>query len=268
MSPVKKAAQSHGISVEQPEKLRNEEVIAAMRMYRPDVIVVAAYGLLIPGEILRIPPFGCINIHPSLLPLYRGASPISSAILNGAVQTGVTIMLLDEGMDTGPILSQAEVPIHDADTAATLGEKLAVAGAQLLADTLPQWFAGIIKPQPQDDSRATVTKQAAKDDGRIDWSLPAIKLWRQVRAYNPWPGSFTSWQGKRLRVIEARAAVTAEKTEPGKVMLLQEEGKRRIVVGTGEGVLELIQVQLEGKKALPIHDFILGCPDFSNCQLG
>ncbi len=277
MSPVKQAAQVRGLSIEQPERLRNPDVIAALRGYAPDVIVVAAYGLMIPKEILTLPQFGCVNIHPSLLPVYRGASPVSTAILNGDAATGITIMLLDEGMDTGPILSQIEIPISAEDTTGTLTDRLAGVGARLLVETLPRWLSGAIKPQPQDDSRAVITKQITKDDGRIDWSLSAVDLWRQVRAYSPWPGSFTLWQGKRLRIDAAEpvtaASAAAGKVEPGMVVSVQRNGATRggpahIGVGTGEGILELLRVQLEGKKVMPIRDFILGYRDFIGSRLG
>ncbi|HAV10255.1 MAG TPA: methionyl-tRNA formyltransferase [Dehalococcoidia bacterium] len=268
MSPVKQTALAHGLPVEQPERLRDPDVISSLRECAPDVIVVAAYGLMVPKEILTLPQHGCINIHPSLLPRYRGASPVSTVILNGDSSTGVTIMLLDEGMDTGPILAQIEVPISDSDTTGTLTDTIAVAGARLLIDTMPRWLSGEIKPQPQDNSRAVNTRQVSKDDGRIDWSLPAAELGRQVRAYNPWPGSYTLWQGKRLRIDMAGTAVAAGSAEPGRVVSVQRDGASHIAVGTGSGLLVLLSVQLEGKKVTPIHDFIRGYQAFIGSCLG
>ncbi len=266
-SPVKQTALAHGLPVKQPEKLRNPDVIATLRGYAPDVIVVAAYGLMIPKEILALPHCGCVNIHPSLLPLYRGASPVSTAILKGDAATGVTIMLLDEGMDTGPILAQIEIPISAADTTGTLTDTLAGVGARLLFETLPHWLSGEIKPQPQDNRRAVNTRQVSKDDGQIDWSISAAELWCQIRAYNPWPGSYTRWLGKRLRIDAAGLGITADPVEPGRVVSVQRDGATHIGVGTGDGILELLRVQLEGKKVVSIRDFVQGHREFIGSRL-
>ncbi|MBM3183331.1 MAG: methionyl-tRNA formyltransferase, partial [Chloroflexi bacterium] len=176
-SPVKQVAVSRGIRVMQPDSLRGEGVVEELASLAPELVVVAAYGQILPRAVLSLPRFGCVNIHPSLLPKYRGSSPIASAIMHGDDATGVTVMLLDAGMDTGPLLKQAKVPISAEDTTGSLTTKLAQIGARLLLETLPQWLEGRITPQPQDESRASYTKQIAKEDGEMDWQLSAVELW-------------------------------------------------------------------------------------------
>ena len=187
--PVKQAALALGLPVLQPPTLRDPEVLERLRALAPEAIVAVAYGQLLRPELLEVPPKGVLNVHPSLLPRWRGASPIAGAILGGDEETGVTIMLMDAGMDTGPILSQRRHPVSSHDTTGSLTEALATIGADLLADTLPRWLAGDIEAQPQDDSLATVTSLVRKEDGALDWTLPAHRLWLRVRAYNPWPGA-------------------------------------------------------------------------------
>lgn len=267
-SPVKELALSRGIEVVQPVSLKDKSVVEHIENLKPDLLVVAAYGRIITPEILCIPEFGCINIHPSLLPHYRGSSPIVEPILQGDQVTGVTIMLLDRGMDTGPILAQKEVPVSDEDTAGSLTEKLAEIGAGLLMQTLPRWITGKIEPQPQDESKASYTRIINKEDGEIDWHLPAIDLWRHVRAFNPWPGSYTRWQGKLLRIIEAIPVAAKDTVEEGRVIALKQERKSDIAVGTGDGYLCLIKVQMEGKRVMPADEFVRGQRDFIGSQLG
>lgn len=267
-SPVKELALSRGIEVVQPVSLKDKSVVEHIENLKPDLLVVAAYGRIITPEILCIPEFGCINIHPSLLPHYRGSSPIVEPILQGDQVTGVTIMLLDRGMDTGPILAQKEVPVSDEDTAGSLTEKLAEIGAGLLMETLPRWITGKIEPQPQDESKASYTRIINKEDGEINWHLPAIDLWRRVRAFSPWPGSYTRWQGKLLRIIEAIPVSAKDPVEEGRVIALKQERKSDIAVGTGDGYLCLIKVQMEGKRVMPADEFVRGQRDFIGSQLG
>lgn len=260
--PVKKAAIARGLNVRQPIKLRAEEYVAELANLAPELIVVAAYGHILPPEVLKLPEHGCINVHPSLLPQYRGSSPVASAILQGENVTGVTIMLLDKGMDSGPILRQTKVPISIKDTTGTLTANLATIGAQLLLETISDWLEARIEPQPQDESRATYSRQIAKEDGEIDWQLSALELWRSVRAFNPWPGSYTSWAGKRLKIIQA-VPLNGEKTdETGKVIALQRSLPAPVGVITGDGILGLLRVQLEGKKEMSATEFMLGQRDF------
>jgi methionyl-tRNA formyltransferase len=262
MSPVKESALHHCLKVVQPETLRSTEVTEQISRYKPELIVVAAYGKLIPKEILDIPPYGCINVHPSLLPAYRGSSPIQTAILNGDKVTGVTIMLLDAGMDSGPIMRQVEVPIGPDDTAGTLNETLADASAQLLAGTLPDWLTGKIEAQPQDESKASYTKPIEKEDGRIDWNLSAEDLWLRVRAFNPWPGCYTTWKEKTLRIDGAIPLSGEGSGQAGRIVDLPHSSAAPVGVECGQGILGLLTVQLEGKRKMPAEEFIRGQRDF------
>jgi len=249
----------------QPTTFRQPEPVAALSALAPDVIVVAAYGLILPQAVLDIPPHGCLNVHGSLLPKYRGAAPIPAAILAGDDETGVTIMLMDAGMDTGPILSQATCPIEPQDTTGTLTAKLAELGAALLAETLPRWLAGEIEPQPQAHELASYAPMIRKADGRIDWTLPAAQIARQVRAYQPWPGATTFWNGKPLKLLKAQPLPqVAVKEGPGRVLAW---GDAAAVV-TGKGLLLLEEVQLAGRRPLPIGDFLRGQRGFVGSVLG
>jgi len=261
-APVKQAAIARGLEVLQPVKLEDKASMAVLAKLAPELIVVAAYGHILPPGVLKLPVRGCINVHPSLLPQYRGSSPVASAILQGENVTGVTIMLLDEGMDSGPILRQIKVPISTEDTTGTLTANLATIGAQLLLETISDWLEARVEPQPQDESRATYSRQIAKEDGEIDWWLSALELWRSVRAFNPWPGSYASWAGKRLKIIQA-VPLNGEKTdETGKVIALQRSLPAQVGVITGDGILGLLRVQLEGKKEMSATEFLLGQRDF------
>jgi methionyl-tRNA formyltransferase len=264
-SPVKKTALAHELPLLQPSSLRQPEAAAELRELAPDVIVVAAFGQILPPEVLGIPPHGCLNVHASLLPRYRGAAPIAAAILAREKQTGVTLMLMDEGMDTGPILAQAECEIEPQDTAGSLSVKLAHLGANLLVETLPRWLDGQIAPQPQDDSLATYCQMVTKKDGLIDWSLPATDLWLRVRAYHPWPGTYTYWRGKLLKILRARpVTIGPSGEEPGRVISLDDG----VAVVTGTDALLLEEIQLAGKKALAAREFIRGQRDFIGSVLG
>jgi methionyl-tRNA formyltransferase len=260
---VRKWAEEHGVLVYQPRSLRKEpDAIEAMRALKPDVIVVVAYGLILPQPVLEIAPHGCLNVHASLLPKYRGAAPIPAAILAGESETGVTIMRMDAGVDTGPLLAQAREPIRPADTTRTLGERLAELGARLMAETLPKILRGEIAPIEQDHARASLSPKIDKDDGRIDWSRPAAEIDRMIRAYAPWPGTSTQWNGLPLKIVRAIARgqmVAAELFGVGQVMRLAGDG---VGVVTGDGVLELREVQLAGKRAMSIDEFVRGQPKF------
>lgn len=263
--PVKEAALARGLPVWQPPTLRAPEAVAHLRALAPDLIVVVAFGQILRAEVLAIPPHGCLNVHGSLLPKYRGAAPVAAAILAGESETGVTLMQMDAGLDTGPILAQATCPIAPDDTAATLRDKLCHLGADLLLETLPRWLAGEIAPQPQDDSQATYCRPIAKADGELDWQSPAEVLARQVRAYNPWPAAFTFWQGRLLKVLRA-APLPAWRGagRAGQVVAL--EGGVGVV--TGGGLLRLEEVQLAGKRAMTAEEFLCGQRDVVGSVLG
>lgn len=231
----------------------------------PDVIVVAAYGLFLPSVVLEAPQHGCLNIHPSLLPRHRGPSPVISTILNGDETGGVTIMLLDEGMDTGPVLAQKSTPIGSDETADTLTHRLFRIGADLLVDTLDKWVLGEITPSAQNDDQATITRLLKREDGRLDWTAPAASIERRIRAFTPWPGTSTSWNGRTLKVVHGRVADVTGDSEPGTVSAPSAD---RIVVATGSGALELLEVQLEGRARSRAADFARGQRDFVGSVLG
>ncbi len=263
-SAVKQTAVALGLPVLQPEKLRPPEVVASLRELQPDLIVVAAYGEILRPNVLEIARYGNINVHASLLPKYRGASPISAAILAGEAETGVTIMLMDAGMDTGPTLAQRAMAIGVSETTLELTTQLAEIGATLLVETLPRYLSGALKPQPQDDVAATYTRPLQKDDGRIDWQQPAARIERMVRAYYPWPGAFTTWQGKRLKLLEVDIVEGEAYSEPCRVYRESDQ----IVVATVAGGLALKRVQLEGRQAMEIRAFIAGQTQLVGSVLG
>jgi methionyl-tRNA formyltransferase len=261
-SPVKQVALAAGLPILQPERLRDPAAFAELAALAPELIVVAAYGQILRPEVLNLPRFGCINVHASLLPRWRGAAPIAAAILAGDTITGVTIMLMDPGMDTGPILAQQTEPIRPDDTAATLGARLARVGADLLMRTLPDYLAGRIRPQPQPEEGVTVCRPLTKEQGRMDWTLPATTLARMVRAYDPWPGTYTTWGGHLLKILAATTAPGA--APPGRV-LAWDDGA---AVGTGEGLLVLQAVQPAGGRRMSVAAFLRGRPDFIGAVLG
>ncbi len=264
-SPVKEAALARGLAVFQPETLRSPQVLDRLAAWRPEVIVVTAFGQILPPPVLALPARGCLNVHASLLPRYRGAAPIPAAILAGDATTGVTIMRMDEGLDTGPILAQAECPISPGDTTATLSATLADLGAQLLVETLPGWLAGEIQPRPQDGSLATYCRPLRKEDGWLDWTQPAVHLDRRVRACDPWPGAHTIWQGQRLKLLRARPRPEWQaEGRPGQVVELE----LGVGVVTGQGLLELLEVQLAGKKPMAADLFACGQRDLIGGSLG
>jgi len=265
-SAVKKTALKYGLQVFQPTRLKEPAEIKRMTDLKPDAIVVAAFGQILPQSMLDIPEFGCLNVHPSLLPKYRGASPVASAVLAGDEQTGVTIMLLDAEMDTGATLSQVTIHIDPMDTTGSLTMKLAQEGAMLLLETLPLWFERQLTPQPQDECKASYTNQIYKSDGEINWQLGAIEIWRQVRAFQPWPGCYTWWKGKILKIIDAVPLSRKDISVPGKVVELASPNS--IGVDTGDGVLALSVIQLESKRVLSAVNFARGQKGFVGSILG
>ena len=263
--PIKTHAQERGIPVFQPASLRdNAEATAQFANLAPDAIIVAAYGLFLPAEILELPKLGCLNIHPSLLPKHRGPSPVVSAMLEGDAATGVTIMLLDEGMDSGPILAQTETPIGCAETADALTNRLFADGAALLTRTLEGWASGELEPTPQNDADATFTRRLTREDGRLDWSQSAESIERRVRALTPWPGAFTTWRGRTLKILRAQPRESSGGL-PGTVFAPPGGG---LAVNCGQGALELSELQLEGRRRTPARDFIAGHRDFIGATLG
>ena len=251
--PVKILAQELGLPVIQPDRLREPEAMGQLRAWAPDLIVVAAFGQILRPEVLDLPAYGCINVHASLLPRWRGAAPIQAALLAGDEQTGITIMKMDPGVDTGPILGQRAGAIYPDDTAASLAARLALLGAELLVETLPAYLGGSLTPQPQDESRANYAPMLKKEDGQLDFHQPAKSLARLVRAFNPWPGAYTLWQGQRLKIHHAHAV---EAPSPG-------AGQTRIHAGlpaiaTSHGLLVLDEVQPAGKKSMPGKVFLQG----------
>lgn len=266
---VKIAAQELGLPVLQVEQLRSAEVQAELRQFAQgaDVFIVASFGMILPGAVLEMPRLKCINVHASLLPAYRGASPVAQAILDGLPETGVTIMRMGKGLDTGPMLSKVVVPIALDETQATLMDKLALAGAELLVQTLPDWAEGKIKSQLQNHAEATHTGIISKEAGRINWQESAALIERKSRAYDPWPGIYTIWNEQMLKigrceVYQAAELVLAEPAEqPGEALTAHVAASpktERLVIATGEGYLAPLQLQLPGKKMLPVSDFLRG----------
>jgi len=251
--PVKQLAQEHQVAVLQPAKLRAPEPLAALEKLQPDLIVVAAYGKILPPTMLALPRHGCINVHASLLPKYRGAAPIQWAILRGETVTGITIMQMNEGMDTGDVLLQRRTTIDDQETYGELQSRLAELGATALLEALERLKRGELRPQPQDDRAATMAPMIDKEDGRLDWRRPAVELARVVRAFNPWPSAFTTIDGVLLKIHRARA-VDSRADSPGTVLRADEA----ILVGCGEGALQLDELQLAGRRRLPAADFLRG----------
>ena len=262
-TPVKAAALDLALPVFQPHSLRPEVVRRELAALQPEVIVVAAYGKLLPPEALAIPPHGCLNLHPSLLPKYRGPAPVAAAILAGASTSGVTLMLLDAGMDSGPILAQREYPLTGRETAAELTDTLFGLGTQLLLDNLSPWVSGQLAAQPQDEAQATTTRKLERADGIADWRQPAAVLERMRRAYTPWPGLTAYWKGKALRLLEVSVSDNQDypAAAPGRVVGLPIP-ETPAAIGTGQGLLALQRVQLEGRRPAGIADFLRGYPDF------
>lgn len=254
--PVKEEALALGLEVFQPKRVREAEQIAHLREKEPEIIVVAAFGQILPKELLELPRYGCINVHASLLPKYRGASPIQWAVLDGEKESGVTIMQMDEGLDTGAILAQKKIPLAPDETAGTLFDKLSALGTSLLIETLPRIEGGTIIPTPQEDTKSTHTAKIEKGMGKIDWSRSAEELERWVRGLSPWPSAYTFLNGKTLKVwrAEVSSEAGALPAVPGAVLA----EKDALLVRTGDGILKITELQLEGKKRMEAGTFLRG----------
>ena len=256
-SPVKALAVRLGLPVLQPARARNESFVQELRALQPDLIVVAAYGQILPPTILELPRFGCLNVHTSLLPKYRGASPIQSAILNDESETGVTIMKMDAGLDTGDILTQQPTPIAPTDDAETLHDRLASLGADLLIRTIPDYIAGKIAPRPQPTEGVSYAPKINKQDGHLDWTQPARILWNRIRAFTPWPGAYTHLpaQPKPCLLKIWQAEVVDRSGQPREVL---QSDKTGIIVACGSGALWILMLQLEGGRRLTAQEFLAG----------
>ena len=266
-SPVKEFAEENRLPVYQPNNFRKEEDQAELAGLKPDAIIVAAYGKLLPKPVLDLPSFGCLNIHPSLLPRHRGPSPVATSILNGDLVTGVTIMLLDEGMDTGPLIAQHEFFLKGDETAEGLTTALFELGGELLKESLPQWQSGKLLSEAQNESLASVSRKFERADGLVDWSSSAVELERRLRAFNPWPGLFTHWNDSSLKIIEVAIISSSSKEfAPGTVVGTNHPDVPA-AVATGDGFLGLTKIQLEGKMAVDVKDFLNGSPLFMGAQL-
>jgi methionyl-tRNA formyltransferase len=256
--PVKELAVTHGLPVYQPERIRrNPEFLEQVRALNPALIVVVAYGNILPPELLEIPRYGCLNVHASLLPKYRGAAPIQWSVIEGDTLTGVTLMRMDEGMDTGDMLAKAELEIAPDDTALSLAPKLANLGAQLALEQIPNWIAGKLPAVPQDNSQATMAPKLTKETGVLDWNKSAVALHNLVRGVQPWPGASTTLFGQPLKVV-GTSVDKGHSGTPGEILALTPEGW---VVGTGQGALVLTHVQLPGKPPRPAADLARGLRD-------
>jgi methionyl-tRNA formyltransferase len=279
-SPVKSLALQLGLPVLQPPRVRDEKFIAELRALQPDLIVVAAYGQILPPAILDLPRLGCLNIHTSLLPKCRGAAPIQWAIANGDTETGVTIMKMDEGLDTGDIVAQCRTPIHPEDDSVTLHDRLARLGAELLVQTIPDYAAGKIQPVPQPAEGVSHAPKIKKEDGHIDWNQPARTILNRLRAFTPWPGAFTFWLGvppsggNAIRTEEPpkggtpstprpillkiwKAEVVESSGRPGEILSVDKKG---IVVACGQNALRILELQREGGRRLNTGEFLAGYP--------
>ncbi len=260
---VKVVAEAAGIAVLQPPMLREPEATAALAAYEPELQIIVAYGQILRPDVLALARLGTLNVHASLLPRWRGASPVAAAIRAGDRETGVTIMVVDEGEDSGAILASRAEPIHDDDDAGTLSDRLAALGADLLMETIPRWLNEEITAQAQDAAEVTRAPRMKKQEGEIDWSRPAVEIWRQVRALSPWPGATTSLEGTALRIWSAKAERGAAET-PGTVRA-DDDG---IVVETGDGVLRVERLQRAGKRAMSAQEFARGERRLVGARLG
>lgn len=254
-SPVRKAGESHGVPVLAPEKVRDPSFLDVLKKWAPDLIVVVAYGRILPRQILELAPHGCLNVHYSLLPKYRGAAPVAWAIIGGEKQSGVTTMRLVEKMDAGPIFLQRAIPLAEDETRISLQAKLAPLGAELLVETIAGLKDGTITPREQNESEVSYAPILQKEDGLIDWKLPAAALERRVRGLAPWPSAFTYLAGNLLKIHRVRVIEMATEAAPGEVVKADKEG---LWIATGNGVLSLEQVQLENKKRMAAGEFLNG----------
>ena len=265
-SPVKILAQREQIPLLQPLKMKDPEFLQALAGWKADLIAVAAFGRILPPAILSLPPHGCINVHGSLLPKYRGAGPIQWAIINGETETGITTMLMDEGMDTGAMLLQEAIPITADDTAGSLSPRLAELGGRLLVKTIVRLKAGTLVPQPQDSSQATLAPLLKKEDGAIDWALPATAIANRVRGLSPWPGAYTTVVGgERWTIWRALALPNSVTSLPGVVVAITNEA---IHVATGQGVLAVMELQPANSRRMAVSQYLAGHPVAIGMQLG
>lgn len=255
--PVKQAAVRAGLQVFQPAKLKEAATVEFLSRYRPDAIVVVAYGHILPKWMIDLPRLGCINLHASLLPKYRGAAPIQWSLIRGETVTGVTTMRIDVGLDTGDILLKREVEIQDDDTSETLSERLSQLGGELMIETLRRLERGDLEAQPQDHTQATLAPILKKEDGRIDWNLSALEIWNRIRGLRPWPGAYTRFRGKQLHIWAASRPDVGETVPLDPGMLVAERGRLRVACGKGT-LLDLGEIQLEGRKRLAARDFLNG----------
>lgn len=263
VSAVKEAAQALGLPVYQPPNLKTADALALLQSLAPDLIVVAAFGQILRANVLSLPPLGCLNLHASLLPRWRGAAPVAAAIRAGDAQTGVTIMQMDEGLDTGAIIRAEAIPVLPTHTCATLTADLADLGADLLVRTLPDWLNRQIIPQPQDETLVTLAPRLKKEAGQIDWTHSAAEIERHIRAFNPWPGAFTVWQGQTIKIHSAEVVAPGGPVAPGTVF----SHGRDVAVSAGQGAVILRDIQPAGKKMMPARDFVRGATGFIGSQL-
>ena len=264
-TPVKSLAQKAGLPVHQPGKIGDPAFLKVLYSIQPEIMVVVAYGQILSAPVLAVPPRGCVNVHGSLLPKYRGAAPIVRAILGGETRTGITTILMDPGLDTGPALLAEETEIGEEDTAGTLHDRLSRIGARLLLRTLEGLETNTLIPKPQDHSRATLAPKIAKEEARIRWSAPARQIFNQIRAFDPWPGAFTLWGGRILKLFRPRLIEEGAQERPGTVVQASDEGLR---VAASQGVLLVREAQLESRPRMKIPDFLRGNPIPSGERLG
>ncbi|GGH74764.1 methionyl-tRNA formyltransferase [Pullulanibacillus pueri] len=254
--PVKRLAQQHHIPVIQPEKIRDPKAVEKVLAYEPDLIVTCAYGQILPVTILDAPKFGCINVHASLLPEYRGGAPIHKAIIDGKKETGVTIMYMVKAMDAGDILTQVKVPIEETDNVGTMHDKLSYAGAHLLSKTIPDLIAGRLTPMPQESDKVTFSPTIRREDEHIDWNQSGEMIYNKIRGLNPFPGAYTVYNDQVMKLWEAKKVTAAQTEEPGTILNLEKDG---FVVATGNDVaIKIIECQPAGKKKMKAGDFVRG----------
>ncbi|MBE5870516.1 MAG: methionyl-tRNA formyltransferase [Lachnospiraceae bacterium] len=265
MTPVKQCAVKHGIPVFQPVKIKQKEEVEKLKSYEADIYVVAAFGQILSQEILDIPRLGCFNIHASLLPKYRGAAPIQWAIIDGEKETGVTIMRMDAGLDTGDMVSKIVVPITEKETGESLHDKLMEAGAKLIVETLPAIEDGTASFTKQEDDLSCYAKMLSKSMGLIEWSRSADEIERLVRGLNSWPSAYTYLEGKTCKIWEAKAMDESSDKEPGIILTVSKDA---FEVSTGQGILQVSMLQLEGKKRMTVKDFLLGHAIVTGSRLG
>jgi methionyl-tRNA formyltransferase len=263
--PVKLVAERAGIPILQPLKIRTPEFLQALSAWQPDLIAVTAFGRILHAPILRLPPMGCVNVHGSLLPKYRGAAPVQWAVINGETETGITTMVMDEGMDTGPMLLQEKLEILPDDTAGTLAPRMAELGGQLLIKTIAQLKAGTLAPKRQDDGQATMAPLLKKEDGLLDWTMNATSLANRARGLSPWPGAYTFFGEERWNIWKAVSIMGATTERPGTIVTVN---KQAILVATGEGILEIHEIQTANSKRMSVVQFLAGHRVTAGMQLG